>query len=47
MESLEQLRVIWHGDRIFVAEAAELPGHGVDTEADLQRVAAAMAADGG
>lgn len=42
MESLEQLRVIWHGDRIFVAEARELPGHGVDTEADLERVAALM-----
>ena len=42
MESLEQLRVIWHGDRIFVAEALELPGHGVDTAADLERVAALM-----
>ena len=46
MESLEQLRVIWHGDRIYVAEATELPGHGVDTEADLERVAALMKASG-
>ncbi|HEY5719621.1 MAG TPA: 3-deoxy-manno-octulosonate cytidylyltransferase [Gammaproteobacteria bacterium] len=44
LESLEQLRVLWHGGRIHVAEAAELPGHGVDTEADLQRVAALLAA---
>lgn len=39
MESLEQLRVLWRGHRIHVAEASEAPGHGVDTEADLQRVA--------
>jgi 3-deoxy-manno-octulosonate cytidylyltransferase (CMP-KDO synthetase) len=38
MESLEQLRVLWHGARIHVAEAVELPGPGVDTEADLERV---------
>lgn len=38
MESLEQLRVLWHGGRIFVAEACEPPGHGVDTAADLARV---------
>jgi len=38
MESLEQLRVLWHGAVIHVAEAcAPVPG-GVDTEADLQRV---------
>jgi len=38
MESLEQLRVLWHGGRIRVAEAQELPGHGVDTPEDLERV---------
>lgn len=38
MESLEQLRVLWHGGRIHVAEAVELPGPGVDTAEDLQRV---------
>ena len=37
-ESLEQLRVLWHGDRIHVSEAHEEPGHGVDTLDDLQRV---------
>lgn len=38
MESLEQLRVLWHGGHIHVAETREPPGHGVDTEADLERV---------
>lgn len=37
-ESLEQLRVLWHGRQIAVCEAAELPGPGVDTPADLERV---------
>lgn len=37
-EKLEQLRVLWHGLKIFVAVASEMPGHGVDTESDLQRV---------
>lgn len=38
MESLEQLRVLWHGGRIHVAESDCLPGPGVDTAADLERV---------
>ncbi len=38
-ESLEQLRALWQGIRIHVAEAAEAPPPGVDTEADLARVA--------
>ena len=42
MESLEQLRVLWQGDRIYVGEAEALPGHGVDTEADLVRAEAAL-----
>lgn len=38
IESLEQLRVLWQGENIHIAEAcAAVPG-GVDTEADLQRV---------
>lgn len=37
-ESLEQLRVLWHGEKIHLAEAcADVPG-GVDTPEDLQRV---------
>ena len=33
-ESLEQLRVLWHGEKIHVSTATEEPGHGVDTQAD-------------
>lgn len=39
-ESLEQLRVIWHGGRIHVSIAGQAPGHGVDTPEDLARVEA-------
>jgi len=46
VEALEQLRALWHGIRIRVAEAAEAPPPGVDTEADLARVAAELAASG-
>jgi 3-deoxy-manno-octulosonate cytidylyltransferase (CMP-KDO synthetase) len=42
-ESLEQLRVLWHGGKIHVSQASEEPGHGVDTEDDLKRVAAQLA----
>ncbi|MEA3638854.1 MAG: 3-deoxy-manno-octulosonate cytidylyltransferase [Lamprobacter sp.] len=34
-ESLEQLRVLWHGERIHVSEAETLPGPGVDTPDDV------------
>lgn len=37
-EQLEQLRVLWHGERIAVCEAEQLPGIGVDTPEDLERV---------
>ena len=37
-ESLEQLRVLWHGGRIAVPVAVETPGPGVDTPDDLARV---------
>ncbi len=37
-ESLEQLRVLWHGGKIHVSQALEEPGHGVDTQQDLARV---------
>ncbi|MBL3526957.1 MAG: 3-deoxy-manno-octulosonate cytidylyltransferase [gamma proteobacterium endosymbiont of Lamellibrachia anaximandri] len=37
-ESLEQLRVLWHGGKIHVSQATEAAGHGVDTEDDLKRV---------
>ena len=38
VEQLEQLRVLWHGERIAVCESKELPGPGVDTQEDLDRV---------
>lgn len=38
LEQLEQLRALWHGRRIYVAEARSLPGQGVDTEGDIARV---------
>lgn len=38
IERLEQLRVMWHGERIAVCDACVLPGPGVDTAEDLQRV---------
>lgn len=43
-ESLEQLRILEHGRRIRVVEAAS-PSVGVDTEEDLRRVRALMAED--
>jgi 3-deoxy-manno-octulosonate cytidylyltransferase (CMP-KDO synthetase) len=45
-EALEQLRALWHGLRIHVAEAVEIPPPGVDTEADLARVAAQWTSSG-
>lgn len=41
-EALEQLRVLWHGERIAVHVSATAPGAGVDTPADLARVRAAF-----
>ena len=38
LESLEQLRIQWHGHRIHVADALETPPHGVDTQEDLDAV---------
>jgi 3-deoxy-manno-octulosonate cytidylyltransferase (CMP-KDO synthetase) len=43
LESLEQLRVLWHGERIAVHVSAERPGPGVDTAEDLARVRALFA----
>jgi 3-deoxy-manno-octulosonate cytidylyltransferase (CMP-KDO synthetase) len=44
IESLEQLRVLWHGERIAVHVSALRPGPGVDTPEDLARVRALLAA---
>ncbi|MDO2948484.1 3-deoxy-manno-octulosonate cytidylyltransferase [Aeromonas simiae] len=43
IEALEQLRVLWYGEKIHVAEALEAPPVGVDTQADLEKVRALLA----
>lgn len=43
LESLEQLRVLWHGQRIAVHISDSSPGPGVDTPQDLERVRALVA----
>jgi 3-deoxy-manno-octulosonate cytidylyltransferase (CMP-KDO synthetase) len=40
LEQLEQLRVLWHGERIVVHVTDRAPGAGVDTPEDLERVRA-------
>ncbi|MBP2170620.1 3-deoxy-manno-octulosonate cytidylyltransferase (CMP-KDO synthetase) [Erwinia toletana] len=42
IELLEQLRVLWYGEKIHVDVAKAIPSVGVDTPEDLQRVRAAM-----
>lgn len=42
IEALEQLRVLWNGERIVVCEADEAPMGGVDTPEDLERVRAIL-----
>ena len=41
-EALEQLRVLWHGERIAVHITDTAPGTGVDTPEDLARVRAVL-----
>ncbi|CAM2847737.1 3-deoxy-manno-octulosonate cytidylyltransferase [Vibrio mytili] len=43
IECLEQLRVLWYGEKIHVAVAKEAPAAGVDTQADLEAVRAIVA----
>ncbi|HHE3676674.1 TPA: 3-deoxy-manno-octulosonate cytidylyltransferase [Pasteurella multocida] len=38
IESLEQLRVLWYGEKIHVELAREVPPVGVDTAEDLEKV---------
>lgn len=42
IELLEQLRVLWYGEKIHVAVAKVVPAVGVDTQEDLDRVRAIM-----
>jgi 3-deoxy-manno-octulosonate cytidylyltransferase (CMP-KDO synthetase) len=46
LESLEQLRVLWHGERIAVHVTTHRPGPGVDTHEDLARVRALLGHEG-
>ncbi|MDP1900022.1 MAG: 3-deoxy-manno-octulosonate cytidylyltransferase [Rubrivivax sp.] len=46
-EALEQLRVLWHGERIAVHVAPQGSGPGVDTPEDLARVRAIFASGAG
>jgi 3-deoxy-manno-octulosonate cytidylyltransferase (CMP-KDO synthetase) len=43
-EALEQLRALWHGERIVVEVTEGTPAPGVDTPEDLERVRALYAA---
>lgn len=45
LEKLEQLRVLWHGERIHVELALEEPAVGVDTAEDLEKVRAILGAN--
>jgi 3-deoxy-manno-octulosonate cytidylyltransferase (CMP-KDO synthetase) len=47
IESLEQLRVLWHGERIAVHVSTLRPGPGVDTPEDLARVRTLLGASSG
>jgi 3-deoxy-manno-octulosonate cytidylyltransferase (CMP-KDO synthetase) len=47
VEQLEQLRVLWHGERIAVHVGHGAPGIGIDTPADLEAARALFAAHGG
>ena len=44
-ERLEQLRLMYNGMRIHTDKAVAIPGHGVDTPEDLEKVKAAIAAE--
>ncbi|MDT4331175.1 3-deoxy-manno-octulosonate cytidylyltransferase [Methylomonas sp. MS20] len=43
VEALEQLRILWHGEKVLVKIIDRIPEAGVDTEEDLRRVAARLA----
>jgi 3-deoxy-manno-octulosonate cytidylyltransferase (CMP-KDO synthetase) len=44
-EALEQLRALWHGERIAVLVTNDAPPPGVDTPADLARVQALFSSE--
>ena len=42
VEALEQLRILWHGEAIYVKTVSAPPAAGVDTQEDLLRVEKAL-----
>ena len=42
VESLEQLRILWQGEKVLVKIVEHTPEAGVDTEEDLWRVALSL-----
>lgn len=42
LESLEQLRILWHGERIVVVTVGHAPEAGIDTPEDVARVEAIL-----
>lgn len=46
-EMLEQLRAMWHGERIAVLVTADAPAPGVDTPSDLERVRSLFSSEAG
>ena len=44
LESLEQLRALWYGEKIHLELAKAVPQVGVDTAEDLERVRAILSA---
>ena len=44
VEALEQLRALWHGERIVVEVSDATPAPGIDTPEDLERVRSLYAA---
>jgi len=43
IEMLEQLRILWEGEKILVAKVAKAPEAGIDTQEDLLRVERSLA----
>jgi 3-deoxy-manno-octulosonate cytidylyltransferase (CMP-KDO synthetase) len=42
IEALEQLRILWHGEKILVQVVEQTPPAGIDTIEDLKRVEAIL-----
>lgn len=45
VESLEQLRILWNGEPIYVTCVTDAPPAGIDTDADLLRVTRLLSGD--